>query len=201
MDLEESATQVIQSMGFIRHPTKLGYWVEPYREVTIRHRNLLRWARESTDLKKRIIDEVGRLLGKRAHDGKHYRRNIDFPESFKSCHIYVPESNTAYTFPTSEEMKIAIMELLADGVEKVIIKLPDKTLEVVWTEIETYEVHNDQEYFWVMSPGEFRQLVTSNMQAADVAAISWFIEFGAPVYYTVVEHDIIYKYALTGGSV
>lgn len=67
-DIETHAIEVIQSMGFIRHPTKLGFWVEPYREVLIRHRNLLRWARESEDLRKRIIDEIGRLLGKRAHE-------------------------------------------------------------------------------------------------------------------------------------
>lgn len=52
-----------------------------------------------------------------------------------------------------------------------------------------------------MSPREQRHLTTSDMQTADIAAISWFIEFGAPVYYTVVEQDMVYKYALTGGPI
>lgn len=60
--------EVMEAFGFMRHPGKPGYWVEPYSGRQIRHRNLLRWARESPDLKKRIADEVGRLLGRRNPD-------------------------------------------------------------------------------------------------------------------------------------
>lgn len=57
---------VIQSLGFIRHPDRPGYWIEPFTQISVRHRNLRRWAQEASDLKKRIIDEIGHLIGKKS---------------------------------------------------------------------------------------------------------------------------------------
>lgn len=54
--------KIMTDYGFIKYPGKSGHWVEPYSGLTIRHRNIVRWARGSPDLKQRILDEVGRLL-------------------------------------------------------------------------------------------------------------------------------------------
>jgi hypothetical protein len=56
--------EVMASFGFIRYPGKPGHWVEPYSKLTVRNRTVLRWAKESPDLKKRIKDEIGKLLDK-----------------------------------------------------------------------------------------------------------------------------------------
>lgn len=61
---EEMLVKVVSAFGFIRHPDKPGFWIEPYSQITVRHRTLRRWASES-DLRQRILDEVGHLLGKK----------------------------------------------------------------------------------------------------------------------------------------
>lgn len=70
--MDHDIISVVKSLGFIPHPDKPGHWVEPYYEITIRHRTLVRWAQESPDLRKRIIDEVGHKIGK-----KSWRLNPD----------------------------------------------------------------------------------------------------------------------------
>jgi len=62
---ENELVRLMASFGFVRHPDKPGFWIEPYNRVIIRHRNLKRWAKESADLRQRLMDEIGQLLGRK----------------------------------------------------------------------------------------------------------------------------------------
>lgn len=57
---------IIRDLGFIRHPEKPGYWVEPHSNLTVRDRVFRQWAKKTanaTEFQKRIKDEIGRFLG------------------------------------------------------------------------------------------------------------------------------------------
>jgi hypothetical protein len=64
-DNPDPIDEAMASFGFVRHPERPGHWIEPSTGIIVRHRNVVRWAKESPDLRRRIKEELGKFLRKK----------------------------------------------------------------------------------------------------------------------------------------